>query len=418
MPYKDYKILNELRSGGTSHVYKVLDNDTEEIRVMKVTSFNQIQKLVWLNEIQMLQKFQYIRGVVKLYEFGEVEDSNHENFGYAVLEVCEDDLFESPIREPERKSIFLFLYSILTTIHALGYCYCDLKPENILRKGKGFRLCDFSSCQPIGTLTNVMYGTPHVMAPEIVQTLESKKDYFYDEKIDSWGLGCLLYELITNEQFDRNDWQLQNVSDPYYRTILQLCLEANPLTRVRVWELSKKMKDLDKYAPTFPGYDAVMETSSQISSQHNPLLSLNLSSAAHSTSVGGVVTNGDQHQQTHPQQSPYPQQTQQTQQSPHPQQSPPPVSLPPTLRPPNGPALLRHVRTDLLKRMRHQTHVPQRPSHDYPDLTSHRKISSDPYQAHPVLADGPPGLSAKALRMKRGLWVGGRVVRHGRANPN
>lgn len=394
MPYKDYKILNELRSGGTSHVYKVLDNDTEEIRVMKVTSFNQIQKLVWLNEIQMLQKFQYIRGVVKLYEFGEVEDSNHENFGYAVLEVCEDDLFESPIREPERKSIFLFLYSILTTIHALGYCYCDLKPENILRKGKGFRLCDFSSCQPIGTLTNVMYGTPHVMAPEIVQTLESKKDYFYDEKIDSWGLGCLLYELITNEQFDRNDWQLQNVSDPYYRTILQLCLESNPLDRVRVWELSKKMKDLDGYSPNLPGYEAMMEISSQHNSQN-----LTLPSAADSTPVGGVVTNGGPH---HP-------------------QSPPLHIVPllvPTLRPPNGPDLLRHVRTDLLKRMRHQTHVPQRPLHDYPGLTSRRKISSDPYQAHPVLVNDPPGLSAKALRLKRGVRVGGRVVRHGRVNPN
>lgn len=249
MPYKDYKILNELRSGGTSHVYNVMDNDTGELRVMKVTSFQQIKKIVWLNEIQMLQKFQYIRGVVKMYEFGEVEDSTHEKFGYAVLEQCGDDLFENPIQENERKAVFLFLYNILTTIHAMGYCYCDLKPENILRKGSGFRLCDFSSCQPIGTLTNVMYGTPHVMAPEIVQTLDEKKDYFYDEKIDSWGLGCLLYELITHEQFDRNDLtrQINSISDPYYKPILQLCLDVNPLSRVRVWELSKRMKDLPGY---------------------------------------------------------------------------------------------------------------------------------------------------------------------------
>jgi len=246
MPYKDYKILSEMRSGGTSHIYKIMDRDTDEIRVMKVTSFKKIQKLVWLNEIQVLQKFQYIRGVVKMYEFGEVTDSNNETFGYAVLELCDDDLFEHLVEPREQKTVFLFLYNILTTIHSLGFCYCDLKPENILRKGKGFRLCDFSSCQPIGTITNVMYGTPHVMAPEIIQALDEKKDYFYDEKIDSWGLGCLLFELLTCEQFDRNDMdrQMHLIEDPYYKSILQLCLDINPLNRVRVWELSKKMKDL------------------------------------------------------------------------------------------------------------------------------------------------------------------------------
>jgi serine/threonine protein kinase len=246
MPYKDYKIIEELKSGGTSQVYRVSDIETDELRVMKITSFKQIQKTIWLNEIQMLQKFQYVRGVVKMYEFGEVEDSMHEKFGYAILELCDHDLFEQPVQEHERKKVFLFLYNLLTSIHLMGYCYCDLKPENILRKGNGYRLCDFSSCQPIGTLTNVMYGTPHVMAPEIIKTLNAKKDYYYDEKIDTWGLGCLLFELITQHEFDRHRLpeMLQKVSDPYYKTILQLCLDTNPLTRVRVWELSKRMKDL------------------------------------------------------------------------------------------------------------------------------------------------------------------------------
>ena len=246
MPYKDYTTLCELRSGGTSRVYKVQDNDTGEIRAMKVTSFKEIQKLVWLNEIQMLQKLQYIRGVVKMYEFGELEDGNKELFGYAVLELCDEDLFEKPIIKTEQRGIFLFLYSILTQLHTLGYCYCDLKLENILRKGRGFRLCDFSSCQPIGTFTNVIYGTPHVIAPELLKSSEEKKDYFYDEKIDTWGLGCVLFELITGEQFDRLvvRERIQKISDPYFAPILQLCLEPNHLIRIRIWELSKKTSDL------------------------------------------------------------------------------------------------------------------------------------------------------------------------------
>lgn len=360
MPYKDYKILDELRSGGTSHVYKVMDNDTEELRVMKVTSFQQIQKLVWLNEIQMLQKFQYIRGVVKMYEFGEVEDSNHESFGYAVLELCEDDLFESPIKESERKSIFLFLYNILTTIHALGYCYCDLKPENILRKGKGFRLCDFSSCQPIGTLTNVMYGTPHVMAPEIIQTLDAKKDYFYDEKIDSWGLGCLLYELITNEQFDRNNMQqqMQNVSDPYYHAILQLCLDIDPLSRVRVWELSKKMKDLLGY-----------EDGGGNQTDHRQIGAIpsQLPSSLGASSLGGTLQNQP------------------------PQPPPPPPPPPPPRKFSTAP---RHVRVDLLKRVRQQ-----------------KQEENLQFQDSQVSVDGPLVPSLKLLRLRRGQRIVGRFLR-------
>ncbi len=246
MPYKDYTTIEELRSGGTSRVYRVKDNDTCEIRAMKVTSFKEIQKVVWLNEIQMLQKLQYVRGVVKMYEFGELEDGNKELFGYVVLELCDEDIFEKPIIVSERKTIFLFLYNILTQLHTMGYCYCDLKLENILRKGKGFRLCDFSSCQPIGTLTNVMYGTPHIIAPEILRSSESKKDYFYDEKIDTWGLGCILFEVLTGEQFDRSIYndRIEIIKDPYFKPILQLCLEENQLERIRIWELSKKISDL------------------------------------------------------------------------------------------------------------------------------------------------------------------------------
>ena len=245
MPYKYYKIINELRSGGTSHVYKVQDIETEEYRVMKVTSFKYIQHSIWANEIKMLQKFQYIRGVVKMYEFGEVEDPSQEKFGYTVLEMCDDDVFNDRILPDEVRAVFLFLYKILTTIHTLGYCYCDLKPENILRKGKGFRLCDFSSCQPIGTITNIMYGTPHVMAPELIKCMDEKKEYYYDEKIDTWNLGCLLFEILSTESFERDDTdaQIDKIHDPYYKQILILCLEPDPQKRVRVWELGRKMKE-------------------------------------------------------------------------------------------------------------------------------------------------------------------------------
>jgi serine/threonine protein kinase len=362
MPYKDYKIISEMRSGGTSHVYKVIDNDTDEIRIMKVTSFKKIQKLVWLNEIQILQKFQYVRGVVKMYEFGEVTDSNDETFGYAVLELCEDDLFEHLIQPHEQKTVFLFVYNILTTIHSLGFCYCDLKPENILRKGKGFRLCDFSSCQPIGTITNVMYGTPHVMAPEIIQALEEKKDYFYDEKIDSWGLGCLLFELLTYEQFNRNDMerQMHLISDPYYNSILKLCLDPNPLNRVRVWELSKRMKDLPGLVPgENPDSQYLLEKHTL--DPHSPPLLPPSQSPSPSLSLSLSLSPTLPPPQIHPHPLPHP----------LPQTSIPPPQLPSQPRPVRLPRAVYSHRLAQLRKARHNRPNPL-----------HR-----PVQAQPIVQD-------------------------------
>ena len=257
MPYKDYHILTNVRSGGTSHVYQVIDRDTDELRVMKVTSFKHIQKSIWLNEIHMLQKFQYVRGVVKMYEFGEVEDTNQETFGYAVLEWCDEDLLKSPVDAPEWTRIFGFLCHVLSTLHTLGYCYCDLKPENILLKGQGYRLCDFSTCQPSGTLTSVLYGTPHVLAPELLQQLEEAQDHRYDEKIDSWGLGCLMVELILQEQFDRDRRleQLSRIQDEYFRSLLPLLLDPDPRTRLTIGELMRRLQGLPSTEPAVRAED-------------------------------------------------------------------------------------------------------------------------------------------------------------------
>ena len=269
MPYKDYTLIKFLKHGGTSRIFKVQDNDTGELRVMKITSFLDLEKSIWLNEIKMLEKFQYLRGVVKMIEYGEIQDGKGQYFGYLILELCEDDLREKKIQPGEIKKLFLFLYRVLTTIHSMGYCYCDLKLENILRQGQGFKLCDFSSCQPLGTMTNVLYGTLHLMAPELIPCIKEKKNFFYDEKIDTWGVGCVLYEIITGKPVNSLDEyflttitdELQNsvlnistVERLTYQAIVQLCLSRHPAARPRLWELSEQIHrpSSSSYCPLLP----------------------------------------------------------------------------------------------------------------------------------------------------------------------
>ena len=94
---------------------------------------------------------------------------------------------------PEHEA-FEFFIQILNAIHFLhtnNYVHRDIKPENILLDDEGnVKLCDFGWCASVNTgQRNTFCGTYEYMAPEIV------KDEPYDQSIDTWALGVLLYEM-------------------------------------------------------------------------------------------------------------------------------------------------------------------------------------------------------------------------------
>ncbi len=254
MPLGCYKVSNTLNQGGTSVVYQIYDQDTKEDLALKVTPFSQLSKTIWENEIDMLKKFQYTRGVVKMWDYWETREK-----GYMVMEMCDGDLCDEPIVDlAEQQRLFLFLLQVFKAIHSAGYCYNDLKIENILRKGQGFRLCDFSSCLPIGTTSKILYGTPHIMAPEMIQAYRNNRTYYYDEKNDSWGFGSVMYEVITGKPIydiptkmplpalltflGRQKIDFSLVTNSSLRKVLEKCLCPQPEQRIRIWEIERELR--------------------------------------------------------------------------------------------------------------------------------------------------------------------------------
>ena len=80
-------------------------------------------------------------------------------------------------------------------LHSKGYIHRDMKPENLLLDEKeDIKLCDFGWCaeyEPeVHAMRNTFCGTYEYMAPEIFDKEP------YDEKVDVWCLGILLYELV------------------------------------------------------------------------------------------------------------------------------------------------------------------------------------------------------------------------------
>jgi serine/threonine protein kinase len=85
-------------------------------------------------------------------------------------------------------------------MHSKDILYRDLKPENILVNNDGYiKLADFGFAKVIPYTTSddevvaktfTVVGSPEYMAPEMINGSG------YDQGVDYWSLGCLIFELL------------------------------------------------------------------------------------------------------------------------------------------------------------------------------------------------------------------------------
>ncbi|EAR87972.1 kinase domain protein (macronuclear) [Tetrahymena thermophila SB210] len=188
------KRLIMLGRGGFGQVFLVKQKQgNKEERAMKVI-MKSVQESI--REVMILKKFSH-PNVLKIYEYFE-DDQNI----YVITERCYGyNLFDYIILrgkfvEQETCKIADGVLRALAEAHKQNIVHRDVKPENIMldfdetRQKFVVKLIDWGLAEEIkGDYLSKRCGTLHYLAPEVL----NKR---YNEKVDLWSLGMVLYTLI------------------------------------------------------------------------------------------------------------------------------------------------------------------------------------------------------------------------------
>ena len=208
-----YRIQRHLGTAAFSRAVAATDLQTQRDVCIKIIenskefvdqSFDEIKILLYLNKSgdpdhhNVLRLYDYFYFKEHLFIVTELLGQNLYDFSQYRITSGDSPYFTLP----RIRSIAIQVLHSLKYTHALGIIHADLKPENILLWS--YALCkvkviDFGSSAFLGDSLSSYVQSRSYRAPEVVLGLK------YDQRIDIWSLGCILFELLTGKVLFVND---------------------------------------------------------------------------------------------------------------------------------------------------------------------------------------------------------------------
>mmetsp|Transcript_15797 Transcript_15797/g.23799 ORF Transcript_15797/g.23799 Transcript_15797/m.23799 type:complete len:484 (-) Transcript_15797:248-1699(-) len=198
-----YELRGVLGHGATGFCHACIDKYKMEAFACKVVNLSKyvdrnkyriLQRL--MVEVKVLQKLRH-KNIVRAQDFFEDEDHL-----FIIMELIPGgELFQQIVKvgsfsEKQAAGVIRDVADGLSYIHQMGVIHRDLKPENLLVPGPQLRpvkICDFGLAfnKTFGNSPKTFVGSPRYMAPE--QMLGTP----YNEKVDVWALGIILFILLS-----------------------------------------------------------------------------------------------------------------------------------------------------------------------------------------------------------------------------
>ena len=248
-----YRIIKKVGEGGMSVVFLAYQESLKRevaLKVMRpiVTDEENVVSR-FMQEAEIIAKL-YHPNIVSIYEVGHVDD---DWLFYSMPYLENGDLSTYTYQDDESlQEILVSICEGMAYAHNQGVVHRDLKPENILFDQHGHvQIADFGIALTTGqnrfTKDSRIIGSVHYMSPEQAQ---SKKA---NEKSDIYGLGVILYEILSGRPlFDEDNdlsMMMAHVTKPvpqlpstlsHWQPIIEGCLAKQPKQRF------KSMQDLQK----------------------------------------------------------------------------------------------------------------------------------------------------------------------------
>jgi Tol biopolymer transport system component len=211
-----YEILSPLGLGGMGEVFRARDtklNRDVAVKVLRAALADDPDRLArFQREAHVLASLNH-PNIAQIYGL-EDSGANHA----IVMELVEgptlaDRIAQGPLPWAEARPIVMQIADALETAHEQGIIHRDLKPANIkVRPDGAVKVLDFglakaleaapasaASAMSSPTITaatqyGVILGTAAYMSPE------QAKGRPADKRSDVWGLGCVLYEMLTGRR--------------------------------------------------------------------------------------------------------------------------------------------------------------------------------------------------------------------------
>ena len=208
-----YEILEELGQGGFAIVHRGLDTALNRQVALKELRPALLQDQSWVDnfrrEARTIAQLDHPH-IVSIYD---IYQTDHHLF--IVMRLVHGPSLETLIREQGHLSWLETLKYFTTIAGALNYAHNrhvlhrDLKPANILiDQERGPMLSDFGLARLTtesrqGVTMSSVVGTPHYIAPEVWEGQPATR------QSDVYGLGCILYEMLTGNKLFPGQTPLQ-----------------------------------------------------------------------------------------------------------------------------------------------------------------------------------------------------------------
>ncbi|MEO0275342.1 MAG: UvrD-helicase domain-containing protein [candidate division WOR-3 bacterium] len=189
-----YEIIRWLGGGSFGDVYLAKDKIIDKEFAIKVSRLYEKEVEILKKEARILSELEH-PNIVRFYSIDIIENKICLVMEYVDGESLRKLIEEKKLEIKKIKDIIIQVLDALSYAHKKGFLHRDIKPENILiDKNGNVKITDFGlgALFKGGILSLSFAGTPIYLAPE---GWEGK----YLPQTDIFGVGCILYEMLTGE---------------------------------------------------------------------------------------------------------------------------------------------------------------------------------------------------------------------------